>query len=208
MSDIEEDSEISFAVKFLGRLEVVRPDGTEILKEATAALENPDKDVSEKGKTKKSKVHLFLSRGGIDILEHKTKFMLYSCPISTVSSCAVHPARPKILGFVAKQLATDMYHCYVFQSKKFSQILVSLIGDAFQASRQIENVRGGRDLVVEALRHKNKVLQRENAELKRRLQERGDGSIDRPQHIYENSSDFDSNNPLAVSERSNLQGMD
>lgn len=35
-----------------------------------------------------------------------------------------------------------------------SHVLVSVIGDAFQASKKEESVRGGRDLIVEALRHK------------------------------------------------------
>lgn len=35
-----------------------------------------------------------------------------------------------------------------------SHVLVSLIGDAFQASKMEEDVQGGRDLIVEALRHK------------------------------------------------------
>ncbi|XP_053096614.1 PTB domain-containing engulfment adapter protein 1 [Pangasianodon hypophthalmus] len=165
MSDSENDSEISFSVKFLGRLEVVRPVGMEILMEAAEALQMEKK--------KKSKVHLFLSRSSIDILEHKTKFMLYSCTLSSVSFCAVHQFQPKLFGFMAKHPALDSHHCYVFQSSKFSHLLVSVIGDAFQASRSSDSVRGSRDLVVEALRHKNKVLQRENAELRKKLQEKG-----------------------------------
>ncbi|XP_036447437.1 PTB domain-containing engulfment adapter protein 1-like isoform X2 [Colossoma macropomum] len=172
MSDIEDDTEISFSVKFLDRVEVVRPDGMEILMEAAAALQNPDRAVSEKVKKKKTKVHLFLSRSAIDILEHKTKFMLYTCSLSSVSFCAVHQTQPKLFGFIAKHPAVDTFHCYIFQSRKFSHLMVSVIGDAFRASRQSTNLRGSRDLVVEALRHKNNVLQRENTELKRKLQDK------------------------------------
>ncbi|XP_037629310.1 PTB domain-containing engulfment adapter protein 1-like [Sebastes umbrosus] len=168
MSDIEEDNEICFSVKFLGRVEVVRPDGLQILSEAAESLKTPDKYSSEKV-AKKSKVDVFLSLSGIDILENKTKFLLYSCPLSTISFCAVLPSSPKVFGFVARPPVADMNHCYLFQSKKFSHVLVSVIGDAFQASKKEESVRGGRDLIVEALRHKNKMLQRENAELKRGL---------------------------------------
>ncbi|XP_026881402.2 PTB domain-containing engulfment adapter protein 1-like isoform X2 [Electrophorus electricus] len=183
MSDAGSDSEISFSVKFFGRLVVVRPDGMQILMEASAALQTPSSEVSDKVKKKKAKVHLSLSRSGIDILEYKTKFMLYSCPLSTVSFCAVHQMQPKLFGFIAKHPATDLYHCYVFQSQKFSHLLVSVVGDAFQASGQKQQVRAGRDLVVEALRHKNNILQRENNDLKRRLQKK-DGV-----HIHENSGD-------------------
>lgn len=35
-----------------------------------------------------------------------------------------------------------------------SHVLVSVIGDAFRASKKEQSVRGGRDLIVEALRHK------------------------------------------------------
>ncbi|KAK1801603.1 hypothetical protein P4O66_022181, partial [Electrophorus voltai] len=163
MSDAGSDSEISFSVKFFGRLVVVRPDGMQILMEASAALQTPSSEVSDKVKKKKAKVHLSLSRSGIDILEYKTKvyfdsllvwqFMLYSCPLSTVSFCAVHQMQPKLFGFIAKHPATDLYHCYVFQSQKFSHLLVSVVGDAFQASGQKQQLRAGRDLVVEALRH-------------------------------------------------------
>ncbi|XP_029292212.1 PTB domain-containing engulfment adapter protein 1 [Cottoperca gobio] len=171
MSDTsDEDNEISFPVKFLGRVEVVRPDGLQILSEAAQSLKTPDKYSSEKA-ARKSKVHLFLSLGGIDILEYKTKFLLYSCPLSTISFCAVLPSSPKVFGFVARHPAADSNHCYLFQSKTFSHVLVSVIGDAFRASKKEESIRGGRDLIVEALRHKNKMLQRENAELKRRLAE-------------------------------------
>lgn len=37
-------------------------------------------------------------------------------------------------------------------------MLVSVIGDAFRASKKEHNVRGERDLVVEALRHKVRPL--------------------------------------------------
>nr|XP_046253719.1 PTB domain-containing engulfment adapter protein 1-like [Scatophagus argus] len=169
MSDTSgDDNEISFPVKFLGRVEVVRPDGLQVLEEAAQSLKTPDKYSPEKA-AKKSKIHLFLSLSGVDILENKTKFLLYACPLSTISFCAVLPSSPKVFGFVAKHPAADMNHCYLFQSQKFSHVLVSLIGDAFRASKKEESVRGGRDLIVEALRHKNKMLQRENAEMKRRL---------------------------------------
>ncbi|XP_023259470.1 PTB domain-containing engulfment adapter protein 1-like [Seriola lalandi dorsalis] len=170
MSDTsEDDNEITFQVKFLGRVEVVRPDGLQILDEAAQRLKTPDEYVPEKT-AKKSKVDLFLSLSGIDILENKTKFLLYTCPLSTVSFCALLPSSTKVFGFVARHPAADMYHCYLFQSKKFSHVLVSIIGDAFRASKKEKSIRGGRDLIVEALRHKNKMLQRENSELKRRLE--------------------------------------
>ncbi|XP_015236312.1 PREDICTED: PTB domain-containing engulfment adapter protein 1-like [Cyprinodon variegatus] len=171
----EDESDISFTVKFVGRVEVVRPSGFEILEEAARSLKVPDKFNSEKA-AKRSKVNIFLTLSGIDILENKTKFLLYSCPLSTVSFCAVLRSSPKVFGFIAQHPAADMYHCYLFQSQKFAPVLVSLIGDAFRATKKEHNVRAGRDLVVEALRHKNKVLQRENEELKRR--------VARP-HIYE-----------------------
>ncbi|XP_026188873.1 PTB domain-containing engulfment adapter protein 1 [Mastacembelus armatus] len=164
----EDDNEISFRVKFLGRVEVLRPDGLQILDEAAQKIRTADKYSPEKA-AKRSKVHLFLSLSGIDILENKTKFLLYTCPLSTVSFCAVLPSSSKVFGFVARHPAADMHHCYLFQSKKFSHVLVSVIGDAFRASKKEESIMGGRDLIVEALRHKNKMLQRENAELKRRL---------------------------------------
>ncbi|KAM7404267.1 hypothetical protein PAMP_011633 [Pampus punctatissimus] len=168
MMDPEDESEISFSVKFLGRTEVVHPVGLQILDDAVQSLKTPDIYSSEKA-AKKSKVLLFLSLSGIDILENKTKFLLYSCPLSTISFCGVLPSSPKVFGFVAKHPAADSYHCYLFQSKNLSHVLVSVIGDAFRASKNEENTRGRRDLIVEALRHKNNVLQRENAELKRRL---------------------------------------
>uniref|UniRef100_A0AAY5KTY4 PID domain-containing protein n=1 Tax=Esox lucius TaxID=8010 RepID=A0AAY5KTY4_ESOLU len=102
-------------------------------------------------------------------------FMLYTCPLASVSFCAVLPTTPKVFGFVAKHPAADMYHCYLFQSKTFSHLLVSIIGDAFRATNREQSLRvGGRDLIVEALRHKNKVLQRENTELRMRLNASGD----------------------------------
>ncbi|XP_008410999.1 PTB domain-containing engulfment adapter protein 1 isoform X2 [Poecilia reticulata] len=169
MSDIlEDESDISFTVKFLGRVEVVRSSGQQILEEAAQSLKMPDRFNSEKA-AKKSKVLIFLSMSGIDILEYKTKFLLYSCPLPTVSFCAVLRDSPKVFGFIAQHPAADMYHCYLFQSQKLGPVLVSAIGDAFRASKKEQNVRGGRDLVVEALRHKNKVLQRENDELRKKL---------------------------------------
>lgn len=50
------------------------------------------------------------------------QFLLYSCPLSSISYCAVLPSSPKVFGFVAKHPAADMYHCYLFQSKKFVSI--------------------------------------------------------------------------------------
>ncbi|XP_075882161.1 PTB domain-containing engulfment adapter protein 1 [Nelusetta ayraudi] len=170
MSDSEEDREISFSVKFLGRFEVVRPDGLRVLEEAAESLKTPDEYSTEKA-PKKSKVHLFLSLSGVDILESKTRFLLYTCPLPTISYSAVLPLTPKVFGFVARHPAANTYHCYLFQSKKFSHVLVSLIGDAFKASKTETELPGRRDLIVEALRHKNKMLQREVDNLKRRLGE-------------------------------------
>ncbi|XP_041955036.1 PTB domain-containing engulfment adapter protein 1-like [Alosa sapidissima] len=169
-----EDNEISFIVKFLGRIEVRRPDGMQILNEAAGVLLNPDKN--DKETAKKSKAYLFLSVSGIDILEYKTKFMMHSCRVESVSFCAVHQTMPKLFGFIAKNPASDMYHCYMFQCKKFSHLVVSLIGDTFKACSKQEKVRGSRDLVVEALRLRIKALQRENELLKRRLREAGGSS--------------------------------
>ncbi|XP_074536777.1 PTB domain-containing engulfment adapter protein 1 [Halichoeres trimaculatus] len=170
MSDTSEnDNEISFSLRFLGRVEVVRHSGLEILNEAIESLKTPDKYNPEKA-AKKSKVHLFLSQSGIDILENKTKFLLYTCPLSNISFCALSPSSPKIFGFVAQHPAAETYHCYLFQSRKFSHVLVSLIGDSVRASKQEANTnRAAQDLKVEALRHKNKMLQRENEELKRKI---------------------------------------
>ncbi|KAM3617662.1 uncharacterized protein V6R79_009387 [Siganus canaliculatus] len=169
MSDISgDDNEIFFKVKFLGRVEVVRSEGLKVLDEALESLKTPDTSVPEKA-TKKSKVYLFLSLKGIDVLENQTKFLLYSCPLSTISFCAVLPSSPKIFGYVTQHPVADTYYCYLFQSKKFSHVLVSVIGDLFKASQNEENVRGKNDLIVEALRHKNKVLQKENDSLKMQL---------------------------------------
>uniref|UniRef100_A0A3Q3XDU5 PID domain-containing protein n=1 Tax=Mola mola TaxID=94237 RepID=A0A3Q3XDU5_MOLML len=114
----EEDIEISFSVKFLGRVEVVRPDGLRMLEEAAQSLKTPDEYSSAKA-VKKSKVQLFLSLGGVDVLEDKTKFMLYTCPLSTVCYCAVLPSSHEVFGFVARHPAAETYHCYLFESKKF-----------------------------------------------------------------------------------------
>ncbi|XP_049609044.1 PTB domain-containing engulfment adapter protein 1-like [Syngnathus scovelli] len=168
MSDTEDDIEISFTVKFLGRVEVVHPNGLNILEEAAQNLKTPDPYSSDKA-AKKSKVHLFVSLSGIDMLENKTKFLLYTCPLPTISFCAVLPSSPKVFGFVAKHPAVDMYHCYLFKSETLAYVLVSAIGDVFRAAKKEESVRGSRDLIVEALRHKNKMLQKENSELKKRL---------------------------------------
>uniref|UniRef100_A0A3P9I7E3 PID domain-containing protein n=1 Tax=Oryzias latipes TaxID=8090 RepID=A0A3P9I7E3_ORYLA len=115
---------------FLGRVEVVRSDGLQILEEAVYSLKTPDKYSSEKV-TKNTKVLIFLSLGGIDILEHKTKFLLYQCPLSTVSFCAVLPSSPKVFGFVAKHPASDIYHCYLFQSKAY-------VSNPLQNNRNLE----------------------------------------------------------------------
>ncbi|KAI4882761.1 hypothetical protein NFI96_017078, partial [Prochilodus magdalenae] len=153
--------------QFLDRVEVVRPDGMQILMEAASSLQDPDREPSEKVRKKKTKVHLFLSKSAIDILEHKTKVTTeHSNRLSAEQQ--VDQLTQPIQGDLHPR--SDSYHCYLFQSKKFSHLLVSVIGDAFRANQQSTNLRGSRDLVVEALRHKNNVLQRENSELRRKLQ--------------------------------------
>ncbi|XP_029986054.1 PTB domain-containing engulfment adapter protein 1 [Sphaeramia orbicularis] len=164
----DEDNEICFTVKFLGRVEVERPHGLQVLEEAAQNLKTSDPKSLEKA-AKQKKVHVFLSVSGIDILETKTKFLLYSCPLSSVSFCAVLPSSVQTFGFVSKHPASDTFHCYLFSSRRMSHVLVSAVGDTFRASRKEEHSRGGRDLIVEALRHKNKILQRENEDLKRRM---------------------------------------
>lgn len=119
-------------------------------------FKTPDKFSSEKA-AKKSKVHLFLSMNGIDVLENKTKvcdrstqsfqgfvqtcvlehqvtrpprlcrpqFLLYSCPLSTVSFCAVLPSSPKVFGFVTQHPAAETHYCYLFQNKKFVSVFTA-----------------------------------------------------------------------------------
>ncbi|XP_063063755.1 PTB domain-containing engulfment adapter protein 1-like [Engraulis encrasicolus] len=171
MTDADENNEISFSVKFLGRTETRRPDGMETLNKAAEILLKPDKN--DKEKNKKNKAYLFLSLSAIDILEHKTKFLIHSCTLESVSFCAVHKTNPKLFGFIAKHPASNTYHCYMFQCKNFSHLVVSLIGDTFKASQKLEDkVKGSRDLVVEALRLRIKALQKENDMLKKRLREK------------------------------------
>uniref|UniRef100_A0AAY4D8D7 PID domain-containing protein n=1 Tax=Denticeps clupeoides TaxID=299321 RepID=A0AAY4D8D7_9TELE len=142
-SENEDDKEISFTVKFLGRVQVLRSEGVQVLEEAAGDLKfKPGHDEAEKTKKKKNKVSLFVSVSGIDILEHKTKFMLYTCPLSSISSCAVHQATPKIFGFVAKHPASEMHHCYVFQSKKFVRIHLPGFSEV-QERAQTQGVYGG-----------------------------------------------------------------
>ncbi|MEQ2188800.1 hypothetical protein GOODEAATRI_018635 [Goodea atripinnis] len=94
MSDIVEDeSDISFTVK------VVRPSGLQILEEAAERLKM------------KCSPHLCYPQ-----------YLLYTCPLSTVSFCAVLRSSPKVFGFVAQHPASDLYHCYLFQSHKFVSI--------------------------------------------------------------------------------------
>nr|XP_006629417.2 PREDICTED: PTB domain-containing engulfment adapter protein 1-like isoform X1 [Lepisosteus oculatus] len=161
------DNEVSFTVKFLGQIDVDRADGLQVLNEAAGLLKMSDG--TSKMKSKQQKVSLFLSLNGIDVLNHKTKFMLHSCPMSSISFCGVHQTMPNLFGFVAKSPAGDRHHCYLFQSTKFSHLLVSIIGDTFQAAKANENFGWDKDLLVEALRHKNKMLQSENVSLKKKI---------------------------------------
>lgn len=55
------------------------------------------------------------------------QFLLYSCPLSTVSFCAVLPTFPEVFGFVARHPAANTYHCYMFQSKKFVSESICMI---------------------------------------------------------------------------------
>ncbi|XP_053705661.1 PTB domain-containing engulfment adapter protein 1-like [Synchiropus splendidus] len=160
--------EITFSVKFLGRVQVVRPDGLTVLDEAAKSLQTPDQYSSEKA-SKRTKVHLTMSLNGINILENKTKYLLYTCPLPNVSFCAVLPSSPEVFGFVAKHQSADIFHCYLFRSRKFSHVLVTVIGDAFAASREQANLNNGQDLIVEGLRYENRKLKKENLALKKRL---------------------------------------
>ncbi|XP_066564435.1 PTB domain-containing engulfment adapter protein 1 [Amia ocellicauda] len=164
-----EDDEIYFTVKFLGRIEADQPDGLRILNEAAGTLKMSEGSVASKLKNKHRKTSLFLSISGIDILDHKTKFMLHSCPLSTISFCAVHQTMPNLFGFISKGSAGKGHYCYLFKSTKFSHLLVSIIGEAFYAAKGREDFGGDKDLMVESLRHKNKILQKENTMLKKKI---------------------------------------
>lgn len=52
------------------------------------------------------------------------------------------------------RFCTDMYMWVFLPLWLQSHVLVSVIGDAFRASQKEHSVKGGRDLIVEALRHK------------------------------------------------------
>lgn len=124
-----------------------------------------------------------LTLDSLELTSAFPQFLLYTCPLQTISFCAVLPSSPKVFGFVAQHHAANTCHCYLFQSKKFvsvsltftsnssspqsvsllkcnlimilqSHVLVSVIGDAFRVSKKEDSVRGGKDLLVEALRHK------------------------------------------------------
>uniref|UniRef100_A0A8C7LV33 Uncharacterized protein n=1 Tax=Oncorhynchus mykiss TaxID=8022 RepID=A0A8C7LV33_ONCMY len=98
------------------------------------------------------------------------QFMLYTCPLSSVSFCAILPTPPKVFGFVFKHPAADTTFVSTYH------LLVFLIADAFRRERSLRGER--RDLTVEALSHKIRlkrlILQRENVELRMRLNASGD----------------------------------
>uniref|UniRef100_A0A8C8ILN7 Uncharacterized protein n=1 Tax=Oncorhynchus tshawytscha TaxID=74940 RepID=A0A8C8ILN7_ONCTS len=106
------------------------------------------------------------------------QFMLYTCPLSSVTFCAVLPTPPKVFGFVFKHPATFVnLLSFLFPcSSPQYHLLVFIIADAFCRERSL---RGERlHLTVEALSHKIRlkrlILQRENVELWMRLNASGD----------------------------------
>uniref|UniRef100_A0A4W6DC73 PID domain-containing protein n=1 Tax=Lates calcarifer TaxID=8187 RepID=A0A4W6DC73_LATCA len=93
MSDTsEDDNEISFRVKFLGRVEVVRPDGLQILDEAAQSLKTADKYSPRKGSQEEQSSSLPVSEWDRHFGKQNQVFVVYMPTLHCFLLC-----RPVIL---------------------------------------------------------------------------------------------------------------
>ncbi|CAG0883893.1 unnamed protein product [Darwinula stevensoni] len=162
---------------FLGCTEVDQPKGIEVVKEGIRKLTfNQQLKKAEGSSSKPPKVELTISVDGVAIQEPKTKEIMYQYPLHRISYCADDKAEKRFFSFIAKESSsTEKHTCFVFVSDKLAEEITLTIGQAFDLAYRRFLESQGKDIESKkqamVLHKRVEALERENKELRARLQE-------------------------------------
>lgn len=158
---------IVYLVKFLGSTEVDQPKGIEVVKDGIKKLKF-SQQIKKAGGEKTPKVELTVSVDGVAIQEPKTKKIQHQYPLNRISYCADDKAEKKFFSFITKEEDSEKHTCFVFVSDKLAEEITLTIGQAFDLA--YKRFLSGKE---ESETEKVARLERENAELRKRLTDVG-----------------------------------
>lgn len=171
--DVLTYARVEYTVKFLGDRPVTQPKGTEVIKNTIQKLRF-DLQVKRSQGFKLPRVELHINLDGVNIVDAKSKIVLYKYPLHRISFCADDKNDKRLFAFIVKQSAdSDEHRCFVFLSDKLAEEITLTIGEAFDLAYRKFLENNGRDLelkkLVVVLRKRIGELEHENADLKQQL---------------------------------------
>uniref|UniRef100_H3BIL4 PID domain-containing protein n=1 Tax=Latimeria chalumnae TaxID=7897 RepID=H3BIL4_LATCH len=164
----------TYSAKLLGHVCVDHPRGIQVL---TEALEKIQFLSAGKKKLKKNAdlVEMQISPEEVKVLSSKTKLLLHSCPLHSISFCAVHETFVKVFGYVCRNIETRTHQCFLFQSQKLAHSVILMIGEAFKVAHTSNDKprknSGERSLALTDLQKMNQELKAENDSLRKKVVE-------------------------------------
>eukprot|EP00094_Tigriopus_californicus_P003337 TCALIF_03209-PA protein Name:"Similar to Gulp1 PTB domain-containing engulfment adapter protein 1 (Rattus norvegicus)" AED:0.35 eAED:0.36 QI:285/0.5/0.33/1/0.75/1/9/0/764 len=169
---------VVYLVKFLGNTEVDKPKGIEVVKQGVQKLKfNQQLKKAEGGNSsaKTPKVEMTISVDGVTIQDPKSKAMMHQYPLHKISYCADDKAEKRFFSFIAKEGDTNRHTCFVFVSDKLAEEITLTIGQAFELAYKKFLDTSGKEKEVKRTQlvqqKRISLLEKENAELKKRLKD-------------------------------------
>ncbi|XP_022235273.1 PTB domain-containing engulfment adapter protein 1-like isoform X2 [Limulus polyphemus] len=135
---------VAYLVKFLGKIEVNQPIGTEVVRQGVNQLRLTH-SVKKSTGGRIQRVELTISVDGVTIQDFKTKEIFYRHPLHRISYCADDNTDKRFISFIAQE-ETGKHSCFVFFSNKRSKEITLTIGQAFDLAYSRFMDSSGRDM--------------------------------------------------------------
>lgn len=124
---------VEYTVKMLGYIEVQKAKGSNIVRDAIHAirfqLQIKRGETGHSG-AKLGKVLLQVSISGVNVMDFKTRAILFKHPLNCISFCADDKQDKRVFSYIAKN-DSGKNECFVFLSDKMAESITLTIGEAF-----------------------------------------------------------------------------
>uniref|UniRef100_A0A915CS56 PID domain-containing protein n=1 Tax=Ditylenchus dipsaci TaxID=166011 RepID=A0A915CS56_9BILA len=175
--DVLLNGRVEYSVKMLGKTEVAEPKGTHVVKGRFFVSRfhlQVNKGVTGHSGSKLRKVDIQISVNGLNVLDSKSRAVLFKHPLHRISFCADDKQDKRVFSYIAKTDAMK-HECFVFLSDKMAEKITLTIGEAFDLAYEKFIKKNGSRKELEdqkqiiLLRKKVAELELENGKLKQQL---------------------------------------
>ncbi|VDP07500.1 unnamed protein product [Soboliphyme baturini] len=194
---------VEYTVKFLGEVAVGQSKGTDVIKEAIQKLQFNLQLRRAQG-YKLPKVELHISVEHVNIVDYRSKQLLFQYPLHRISFCADDKHDKRVFAFIAKRSADSTEHnCFVFLCDKLAEDITLTVGEAFDLAYRRFVESNGKELELRKqlilLRKRINELEIENSTLKEHVRWTHSFLKHSLRHTWESFDDFVKNTPVSPS---------